>query len=137
MVASFCLRLACGLVAMLPLLPADLVPPRFFRVHFLTALGLLAVAWFFLPASTDWRVWAVLMAGALCCFAGSVVWHVDKAPGGSAFIWVTPVVLTAGLVLGGQASRVEDDLSWRAADDLAAAAVLGAATTAMLMGHSY
>jgi hypothetical protein len=137
MVASFCLRLACGLVAMLPILPADLVPPRFFRVHFLTALGLLAVAGFFLRDTADATFWVALAAGMLCCFAGSIVWHVDDAPGGTAVIWLTPLVLVACLVLGGRASRPEDDSAWRVADDLAAAAVLGAATTAMLMGHSY
>ena len=33
MAATFCLRLACGLIAVLPVLPTALVPPRFYRVQ--------------------------------------------------------------------------------------------------------
>ena len=57
MVATFCLRLACGLVlALMVLVPAQ-VPPRFFRVQYLTALGLSAVAGFFLRELADVRLW--------------------------------------------------------------------------------
>src|SRR5262249_27688618 len=82
--------------------------------------------------------WIALAAGAACCFAGSVVWHLDAAPGGRWFTWLTPMPLIACLILGGQASRGDEaESAWRIADDLASAAVLGSATTAMLMGHSY
>ena len=43
MAVTFCLRLAAGLILMLPILNPAVIPPRFYRVHFLTALGLLAV----------------------------------------------------------------------------------------------
>ena len=44
MLAAFCLRLALGLLAGLLLLSPKQLHPRFFRTHFLTALGLMAVA---------------------------------------------------------------------------------------------
>lgn len=131
MAATFCLRLACGLVAALPLLPASQVPPRFFRVQFLVALGLLAVALFFLRETATVPFWIACTAAAICCGAGSVVWHLDKAPGGTLLNWLTPPTLLACLVLP------DDGVWWRIGDDLASMAVLGSATTAMLMGHSY
>ena len=44
MLAVFCLRLACGMLGLLLLLSPAQVNPRFYRTHFLTALGLTAVA---------------------------------------------------------------------------------------------
>jgi hypothetical protein len=136
MVATFCLRLACGLVVVLPLLPVRQVPHRFFRVQFLTALGLLAVAGFFLfqQGTAGGLFWFALGSSMLCCFAGSLVWHLDAAPGGRLVIWLTSLVLAVCLVV---ASMAEGPAPWRIADDLASAALLGSATTAMLMGHSY
>src|SRR3954452_294325 len=97
MVATFCLRLACGLVLLFRLLPMAETPPRFFRVHFLTGLGLLAVAGFFLREEATPAFWALLAAGMLCCFLGSVLWHLDAAPGGRFIIWLTPPFLLLAL----------------------------------------
>jgi hypothetical protein len=130
-IATFCLRLAAGLMLMLPILPARHIPPRFFRVHFLSALGLLAVTGLFAHESSGVVFWILLGVSAACCVLGSIVWHIDKAPGGPLLNWVTPVVLTACLSLQSDASEVP------VIDDVAGALVLGSATTAMLMGHSY
>jgi hypothetical protein len=137
MVATFCLRLACGLLAVLPLLPAEQVPPRFYRVHFLTALGLLAVAGFFLRDVAAAPFWLALGLGAGCCFAGSVVWHLNDAPFGKTVIWLGAAAVTGCLILGGRLQQKEAEAAARIGDDLASAALLGSATTAMLMGHSY
>jgi hypothetical protein len=137
MAATFCLRLACGLIVVLPLLPARVVPPRFYRVQFLAALGLLAVAAVFLRDEADLAFWICAGAGAVGCIAGSVVWHLDEAPGGRRMIWLTAPVLLACLILGGLDMHPAEGAAWRIADDLASMAVLGSATTAMLMGHSY
>ena len=40
MLATFCWRLACGLACALLVLDPRQVNPRFYRVHFLTILGL-------------------------------------------------------------------------------------------------
>src|SRR5437763_5183672 len=100
MAATFCLRLACGLLLVLPILPHAVVPPRFYRVQFLVALGLLAVAAVFLLDTADvvfWLAWAAAMLG---CVAGSIVWHLDNAPGGRLLIWLTPLMLLACMIVG-------------------------------------
>jgi hypothetical protein len=137
MAAIFCLRLACGMIVVLPLMPAAVVPPRFFRVQYLVALGLLAVAAVFLREFAGWPFGLACAAGALCCIAGSVVWHLDKAPGGRLVNGLSPPALLACLILGGLAIYPVDQAAWRITDDLVSMAVLGSATTAMLMGHSY
>ncbi len=137
MVATFSLRLACGLVVVLPLLPLRQVPPRFIRVQYLTALGLLAVAGYFLHAEAAWPFWLALGVAMFCCFLGSVLWHLDEAPGGWLIVWMTAVALTVCLIAGALRHGVDQETAWRVADDLTSAALLGSTTTAMLMGHSY
>lgn len=137
MLATFCLRLAWGLIACTLCLPAAVVPPRFYRVQYLASLGLLGVAAFFLKDQADLLLWLTLAGSMVLCFLGSILWHVEGSPGGVGVGWLTAAVLTAALVLGGQALREQTEPVTRAADDLAAGLVLGGATTAMLMGHSY
>jgi hypothetical protein len=137
MLATFCLRLACGLIASLPVLASNRVPPRFFRVQYLAALGLLTVAGFFLRDLADVRFWCVLGVSMLACFAGSVVWHVEGYPGQRLVLILANIALLSALLLGAQVVRGTRHSSWLMIDDVTSAAVLGAATSAMLMGHSY
>src|SRR5262245_13137554 len=143
MLATFCLRLAAGLTAALLLLRPDQVNPRFFRTHFLTALGLLAVAAYFLRDRADLALGLALGGGLLLTFLGSVVWSLEGAPGGRLLMLLTAGVLTATLLLAGRSeerggrSEERGATAWRLADDLTSAALLGSATTAMLIGHSY
>jgi hypothetical protein len=136
---TFCLRLAAGLILMLPILNSANIPPRFYRVHFLTALGLVAVAGILFTEKATLAFWVIYAAAMLACVIGSIVWHLDAAPGGLLTVIVTPIALTACLIYGGmlQRSEVNSDAPLRIVDDLAAGLVLGSATTAMLMGHSY
>src|SRR5947207_3986575 len=99
MIATFALRLAFGLLACLWLLSPAQVNPRFFRVHFLTGLGLTAVAWFFAREEADVAAQLVLAAALLLCFIGSLVWHVEGAPLGRVCIYAATGVAGAGLVL--------------------------------------
>jgi hypothetical protein len=131
----FCLRLAAGLILMLPILPESVIPPRFFRVHFLTALGLLAVAGVFFFDEADLLFWIIFVAAALGCLFGSIVWHLHEAPGGKVAILATPTALTACLFYCGILQHGATPL--RLTDDVGSALVLGSATTAMLMGHAY
>jgi hypothetical protein len=133
MVAVFCLRLGCGLMAALLVLPSAQINPRFYRVQFLTALGLAAVAAVFLREQANLSLWLVLAASMILTFLGSIVWHVEGAPVGTLLIWLSAPALGAVLLMAGSAYRDP----WLVVDDLASAAVLGSATTAMLMGHSY
>lgn len=141
MVAAFCLRLAAGLLLMLPILPAAQIPPRFYRVHFLTALGLLAVVALFFFETADTLFWVLFALAFIGCLIGSIVWHLHEAPGGILAALVTPIALTACLIYGGILERTSDqervEPAMRFADDATSALVVGSATTAMLMGHSY
>ena len=137
MVATFCLRLAAGLILMLPILPASQIPPRFFRVHFLTALGLLALAGVFIGGIATIAFWLLFAVGMAACLLGSIVWHLNNAPGGKLAVYASPIVLTGCLVSGGMLIRGDADSPMRIVDDVLAALMLGSTTTAMLMGHSY
>jgi hypothetical protein len=137
MLALFCLRLASGLLACLLLLRPAQVNPRFFRVQLLTALALMVVAAFFLRASADLFLWLTLGTGMGLCFLGSLAWSLDRAPGGVYFTVGAAVVGVTALLQG--AFLIFPDMSGTtlAADQLTSGILLGMATTAMLMGHSY
>lgn len=137
MAVTFCLRLAAGLILMLPILNPAHIPPRFYRVHFLTALGLLAVAGILFVETATLGFWLLYAAAVVGCVIGSIVWHLDEAPGGMLTVILTPIAMTACLIYGGMLQHGEGDTPLRIVDDFAAALVLGSATTAMLMGHSY
>lgn len=133
MLATFCLRLAVGLVAALCLLSPSQVNPRFYRTQFLVALGLAALAAVLLWETADAKTLAALGAALASAFLGSVVWSLDRAPGGRAAVGLTALSLLAALGLAGWRGAP----AWVVLDDLTSAALLGAATAAMLMGHSY
>jgi hypothetical protein len=137
MLAIFCLRLSSGMLAALLLLSPSQVNPRFFRTHFLTALGLMALATVFLADDADvwlWTTLAILMASSAL---GSMVWMLEGAPGGRILILVNVPLSLLALGLAGYCLRPEGEPWWLLGDDLTAAAVLGCAITAMLIGHSY
>src|SRR5262249_20646955 len=109
------------------------INPRFYRVQFLTVLGLAAVAAVFLRDQTDLGLWLALGTAMIFAFVGSIVWQVEGSPAGIAMIWLALPALIAALLM----RRLANADPWLIVDDLASAALLGAATTAMLMGHSY
>jgi hypothetical protein len=142
MVALFALRLAAGMMAALLVLTPSQVNPRFYRVQYLTSLGLAALAAFFVrdllfqgPAGIV--AGALLVACLLAAFTGSVIWSLRDAPGGRALGVVSFLVFGAALCAAEWAARRESPLMFMLLVDGASAAVLGAAITAMLMGHSY
>jgi hypothetical protein len=134
---SFCIRLALGLTAALILLPSVEVAPRFYRTQFLVVLGLAATAGFFLArlfGESGWSVEALLLEGAvvvtlLAAFVGSALYTVEGAPGGRICIALTVLALSLALIW----------IDWRTGwlDGATSAALLGAAMSSMLMGHSY
>lgn len=137
MLATFCLRLALGLAASMLLLFGTRVTPGFFRVQFLVILGLLTAVLFFWWGSTPW-IWVDLPLAMILAFAGSVVWMLEGAPGGKTLIALT--VIAVGVITFRQ---YQGGVNWEG-DSLplvweiwTSAALLGMATAAMLMGHSY
>jgi hypothetical protein len=138
MLALFCLRLAVGLLACLLILSPAQINPRFYRTHFLVALGLTLVAAMSLERERiDLALGLAFGGGAFLSLVGFFAWSLEGAPLGRILVVLTTLILAAAL---GLTDTVTDDptpLGWRLASDAASAALLGAATTAMLMGHSY
>jgi hypothetical protein len=137
MLAVFCLRLACGLTGALVLCPARLVNPRFFRAQYRIALGLTGVAALSLwEGAAPW--FKLLLAGGIgALFAGALIWSLDKAPGHRLILVAALLCLVTILGEAGRMLWPETPLWPALATEYASAALLGAATTAMLMGHSY
>ena len=137
MLPIFCLRLASGLVGALLLLPPALVNPRFYRTHFLTVLGLsVAAAIFLRGAGAPW-LWLALGGTIFLAFLGSLAWSLEGAPAGQVLGILTLFSTVAALCLGSQEIVSGQSLAPWIAGELSSAALLGTATTAMLMGHSY
>ena len=147
MLSTFCLRLAWGMIATLLLLSRFAINPRYYRTHFLTALALTGAAAVMTPPTASTGTWVALgvaLAGALF---GSLAWSLEGAPGGRWWIGWTAVSLGALLVVPSPSSEARPSepgfvggvpyACWRAADQLTSGALLGTATSAMLMGHSY
>lgn len=142
MLATFCLRLALGLAGCLLLLNSAQVAPRFYRVQFLTVLGLVAVAGVFAYMAGSVAQLAVLGVALVLAFVGSFVWSLEGAPLGRTVIVCTVLSLAGALALkdwtpAEATSHAATQPLWLFLDDLASAALLGSATSAMLMGHSY
>src|SRR5438128_2227972 len=147
MLAIFCLRLACGLIGSLLLFSPSLVNPRFYRAHFLIGLGVTGVAVVFAWNAAGFWLMAALSAALLLAFLGSVVWSLEGAPGGCWIIGATVVLLVSALCLlecASPAIPANENTTvavagrgWHVLGGLSSAALLGTATTGMLMGHSY
>jgi hypothetical protein len=125
----FCLRLAAGLLACLLTITSAQVNPRYYRTHFLTALGFTGLALAFAWETAGWPVLALLVAGLGLALLGSLSWALEGAPGGRVLVVLTPLVLGTALGLYDTAGSL--------AGNLTSAVLLGTALSAMLMGHIY
>jgi hypothetical protein len=137
MLAIFSLRLASGMLACLLLLSPAQVNPRFFRTHFLTVLGLTALAAVFLHEVADVWLWLTLAAILALAILASMAWMLEGAPGGQRWTLATLPLALLALGQAGYCVREQGEPWWLLVDDLTAAAMLGSAMTAMLIGHSY
>jgi hypothetical protein len=137
MLGIFCMRLACGLAGSLLLLNPAQVNPRFYKVQFLTILGLAVVALIVPPWDQYLGLNVTLSSGALLAFLGWLLWSPERARRGRLLIVLTTLDLAAALVLFEPELAPQTPLAWTLAGSFTSAALLGTATTAMLMGHSY
>jgi len=137
MIAAFCLRVALGVVALMPLLPPRLLHPRFYRTQFLIALGLTAVAGIaaYGEATTS-RLVAIGLA-AVCTMIGSVVWGLEPPPFGHAILGFSAAFLAVTVLQPFGRFGHDAHPALIGLDALTSAALLGSALTAMLVGHSY
>lgn len=137
MLPIFCLRLGCGLLGALWLLSPALVNPRFYRTHFLTVLGLSVAAAIFLRGTGEPWLWFALGGTILLAFLGSLAWSLEGAPAGQVLGVLTLCGAVAALCLSSQEGASGRSPAALIMGELSSAALLGTATTAMLMGHSY
>jgi hypothetical protein len=140
MLATFCLRLACGLIGSLLLLSPPQVNPRFFRVHFLIALGLTALAAVARRDMADREMWLALVITGVLTLLGSFVWSLEGTPGGRGIVILSLCSLMGTLAIEElvEVSRIQPmPYAWNFLGDLTSAALLGMAMSAMLIGHSY
>src|SRR5262249_26467109 len=134
-----CLRLAAGMLACLPLLPAAEAHPRYYRTHFLTALGLALLAGLALWGGPHAGVLALCGVAALVSVAGAAVYNLEGAPGGRLLTLLDVGLLAAALLWLDAATPPAPGrpAGPHVAANLSSAALLGAALSAMLMGHYY
>ncbi len=137
MLATFCLRLSCGLIGSLLLLSPRQVNPRFFRTQFLTALGLTTASAASLHDRLAGWLGVALAAAMACCFLGSLLWSLEGAPGGTAGTVLAFAASAGALALASRElnAGLRPERLWLG--EFSSAALLGTVTSAMLMGHSY
>lgn len=134
MLAVFCVRLAAGMAACLLLLSPEssarpapgakpLANPNFFRTQLLVVLGFAVLALLVGGPSVP-----LLIAASAFATFGSVTWSLERSPGGVTLVVLTVASLTAALILQEGPPAVAG---------LSSAFLLGAAMSAMLMGHNY
>jgi hypothetical protein len=122
--------------SLLLLSPAQ-VNPRLYRTHFLLAVGLAAVALAFLWGAGSGALLGLLGVSIVLAFGGSVAWSLEGAPAGRVMLGLTAAALVASLGTTEYLARGGRPLGWVLADSLTSAVLIGTATTAMLIGHSY
>ena len=135
--SSFVCDLAVGLLACLLLLSPRPINPRFYRTHFLVALALAAVAIGFGRQTASAAQMIALGCAIALALVGFFCWSLEGAPLGRIWILTTTAALIVALVLLALAAPAAEGLGWRLAADGTSAALLGSATTAMLLGHMY
>jgi hypothetical protein len=139
MLAAFCLRLALGMVAFLPLLPAKQMHPRFFRTQFLVALGLTVVALISDRSNGSIQDRSILIGTLIVILFGTLAWTIDPPPFGRALGVLATALLIASEYYGIPVDfeRFPNSPWLRGVDAVSAGLLLGSAVTAMLVGHSY
>jgi hypothetical protein len=137
MMPIFCLRLASGLAFAALLLPIRQMNPRFFRAHFLAVLGLTACSGFFLWPEASMILRVELGVAMALSFLASLIWTLDRSPG-ARWIGIGTACSLVGLLISLTIERGPSDRpTLDVIDNLSSAGILGTATTAMVVGHSY
>lgn len=140
----FAAKLSLGLAVTMSMTSARKVTSGFFRVHLWVILGLLvlaALAAYSLVAKSPeaMRVVWFAGAGAAAAYVGSVIWLYERAGAGRIFLIGVALLSAAVGVLLQQTTGDRSPLM-RALlnlDFLSSGLLLGAVTTAMLLGHWY
>jgi hypothetical protein len=148
MIAQFSLRLICGMSLMWAVMPRSPVASGFFRIQMLVALGLAVLAALTMGRLSPersasavliphWAAAAACILLAVLSFLGSVLWTLERRRAGAvagfaiAAVSGSLLILTLSPLPGGATGALA------VPSELSSAALLGAATTGMLLGHWY
>lgn len=153
LLVEFLFRLTFGIAAAMALTPASLVSSGFFRVHLWVLMGLATLAALVLSplggggaggdaaASDGGGAGAALwlaVAAAAGSYVGAVIWMYERPRAGKAAIGLVGGCALGGSVLSAwQSGAGMGRLALHLADRATAGLLLGAVTTAMLLGHWY
>jgi hypothetical protein len=150
MITQFTLLLAHGMSLMWLLLPRKLVTSGFFRIQSLVALGLCVLAALaagqLIPVedatTTSVSVFGLrtaVIVAAVFAYLSSAFWRMELRTAGTWCLVGIFAATFAGVFLlrVGFGTPITNIAALRLASDLSSAAVLGGATTGMLLGHWY
>ncbi len=154
MITQFALLLSHGMSLMWCLMPRQQVTSGFFRIQSLIVLGLSVLAFLAAgqlnpgqPRDVSTNSWSGLqiisLVTGVCAYFSSVFWRLEARSAGTVCLWVMLVTTMAALISSAQGFTAAE--SSRAAIHVllhllslwSSAAVLGGATTGMLLGHWY
>lgn len=149
MIAQFSLRLICGMSLMWACMPRNQVTSGFFRIQMLVALGLSVLSSLTMGRLTaeaaaepmlspQAATWGCVVLAVLA-FLGSVMWTLERRRAGTYFVFLIAAVSTVVLLLSSISEESMRSLAGplHGLSELASAALLGGATTGMLLGHWY
>lgn len=141
MIPEFALKLICGLSTIWCVAPRSQITSGFFRIQMLIGLGLSVL---FLLTKNQLELndaeAGLLLPGlgcslAICSFAGSVAWTLERRKGGAMFAVAIVLLSTAALI--SLCLVTHHHRSLRVFETLTAAWLIGAVTATMLLGHWY
>jgi hypothetical protein len=150
MIAQFALLLVVGMSLMWGLMPRARVTAGFFRIQMLIVLGLSVLALLTLgrlvdmsgePLAEPWLLTARVATGAIAfmAYVGSVLWTLDRRPGGTVCVFAILAASIVSVILsrGGFLWLTSPSGAFLFLSNFATAGVLGGAVTGMLLGHWY
>ena len=150
MIAEFSILLTLGISSMWCLMPRAKVTSGFFRIQMLLVMGLSVLAILSLgqlaAASGEKLSGNLLLTariasgfGLFCGYIGSILWMLDRRPGGTVMMIGIVVATLVSLICsrGGIAVMTTQAGAFHLLSSFATAGVLGGSVTGMLLGHWY
>jgi hypothetical protein len=139
--ADFAIRLLGGLAAMLVATPWRVVPPRFYRTHCQVILGLAVLSTLAVSGSQHGSIaFGLSLTLSILSFLAIMAWGLGLPKLGVPLAILIAVVSSVALCLAADAGQGDFGLEIRtlnAASRIASSFLMGAALTAMLLGHYY
>ncbi len=148
MITLFAVLLSHGMALMWCLMPRSQVTSGFFRIQMLVTLGLSVLAYLTIGElspdenenlTSDRLTRIAIISCAVASYIGSALWRLERRGAGTVCLLVVWAGMLAGIVAIEYRQNAGEFATslWAILSDCAGAAVLGGATTGMLLGHWY